>query len=401
MTAAVLILPHQLFDPHPALHRDRRVYLLEASRFFRDDEVPLRCHQQKLALHRASLKACQERLTDQGYTVTYLDFAPDAKLRDLWDQVQKDGVDFLYAADPVDHSLEQSLANGAQAAGVKLQIIETPGFMCSRDEIRAHFQDAGHFHQISFYIQQRQKRGILLEGDKPQGGRWTFDTENRRKLPKDVKVPPPPIVTENSHHLEARSYVADRFADHPGRLEACRYPATHRAAQAWLRDFLEYRLHLFGDYEDAISAEEPVIFHSVLSPLINIGLLTPRQVLDETLAYAGEHPVPLNSLEGFVRQILGWREFVRAVYLLAGERQRQANFFGHTKALPPGFYDGATGILPVDTVIRRVLDTGYAHHIERLMVLGNFLLLCEVDPREVYRWFMDLFIDAYDWVMVP
>lgn len=401
MTTALLILPHQLFDPHPALHRDRLVYLVEAPRFFRDEAVPLRFHQQKIALHRASLKAYQERLADQGYTVRYLDFSPGAEMPGLWERVQEDDVETLAVADPVDFALEQKLEAGAKAAGVKLQVVESPGFICSREEIRSHFQDTSHFHQTSFYIQQRKARGILLEGDKPQGGRWTYDTENRRKLPKDVKVPPPPTVTENDFHLEARGYVADRFADHPGRLEACRYPATHKEAQAWLRDFLENRLSLFGDYEDAISAQEPVIFHSVLSPLINLGLLTPRQVLDETLAYAREHRVPLNSLEGFVRQILGWREFVRAVYFLAGDRQREANFFEHTKALPPGFYDGDTGVLPVDTVIRRVLATGYAHHIERLMVLGNFLLLCEVDPREVYRWFMDLFIDAYDWVMVP
>ena len=401
MTAAALILPHQLFDPHPALSRNRRVYLVEAPRFFRDEEVPLRFHQQKVALHRASLKAFQERLTRGGYTVQYLDFSPDTEMAGLWDRVQADGVAVLHVADPVDNSLEQSLVEGARTTGVKLQITESPGFICSREEIRSHFQDAAHFHQTSFYIHQRKERGVLLEGNKPQGGRWTFDTENRRKLPKDVKVPPPPTISENDFHREARSYVAERFAGHPGHLEACRYPATHEEAQVWLEDFLKNRLSLFGDYEDAISAQEPVLFHSVLSPLINIGLLTPRQVLEETLAYAQEHPVPLNSLEGFVRQILGWREFVRAVYLLAGERQRAVNFFGHTRPLPPGFYEGATGILPLDTVIRRVLDTAYAHHIERLMVLGNFLLLCEVDPKEVYRWFMDLFIDSYDWVMVP
>jgi deoxyribodipyrimidine photolyase-related protein len=301
----------------------------------------------------------------------------------------------------VDHSLEQQLVTGTQIAGLKLQITETPAFVCSREEIRGHFADTTHFHQTSFYIHQRKERGILLKGDKPLGGRWTFDVENRRRLPKDVAVPPPPTVPENDYHREARAYVAEKFADHPGRLDACLYPATHEEAQAWLGDFLKNRLRLFGDYEDAISFQEPVIFHSVLSPLINIGLLTPQQVLEETLAFAQEHPVPLNSLEGFVRQVLGWREFVRAVYLLAGERQKTTNFFGHTRPLPPGFYDATTGVLPLDTVIDRVLATAYAHHIERLMVLGNFLFLCEVDPQEVYRWFMDLFIDAYDWVMVP
>jgi deoxyribodipyrimidine photolyase-related protein len=401
MTTAVIIFPHQLFDSHPALSHKARVYLVEASRFFRDEEVPLRFHRQKLALHRAGLKAFQDLLTGRGHSVRYVDFSGDPQMAGLWALLRQDGMETLHLADPVDVALEQKLEEGARTSGLKLVIAETPAFINSRKEIRAYFQDTTHFHQTSFYIHQRRERGILLEGDKPLGGRWTFDVANRRRLPKDVEVPHPPWIAENDFHREARTYVNDRFPDHPGSLEKCLYPVTHEEARAWLRDFLENRLSLFGDYEDAISAREPVIFHSVLSPLINIGLLTPQQVLDETLAYAREHPVPVNSLEGFVRQVLGWREYVRAVYLMAGERQRAANFFDHTRPLPPGFYDGATGVLPLDTVIRRVLATGYAHHIERLMVLGNFLFLCEVDPREVYRWFMDLFIDSYDWVMVP
>jgi deoxyribodipyrimidine photolyase-related protein len=401
MTHAALILPHQLFDPHPALDRKARVYLMEAPRFFHDAEVPLRCHRQKLALHRASLKAYQEGLISRGHTVHYLDFAVDPKMTGLFNRLRQDGVERLSVADPVDFVLEQKLAQGAEAYGLKLQVTGTPAFICNKEEIQAYFQGASHYHQTSFYIQQRKARGILMDGDKPRGGRWTFDVENRRRLPSGLAVPPPPTIAENKFHREAREYVAARFAGHPGDISVCPYPATHEEARAWLRDFLVNRLGFFGDYEDAMSVREPVLFHSVLSPLINIGLLTPGQILAETLAYAIDHPVPLNSLEGFVRQVLGWREYVRAVYLLAGERQRETNFFGHTQPLPRGFYDGATGVLPVDLVISRVLATGYAHHIERLMVLGNFLLLCEVDPKEVYRWFMDLFIDAYDWVMVP
>jgi deoxyribodipyrimidine photolyase-related protein len=401
MRFAVVVFPHQLFDPHPALKGDRHIYVVEAPRFFRDEKEHLCFHQQKLALHRGSLKAYEARLANQGYTVSYLEFEGDPHLGGFWGRLKKDGVATLYAADPVDHLLEERLKQGAKAAGVKLHFTESPGFLCSQEEIRAHFEGVEHFHHTSFYIHQRKTRGILLDKDKPAGGHWTYDTENRRRLPKEVKVPPPPQVAENEFHREARDYVAAKFSDHPGSLEFCRYPVTHEEAQDWLRDFLENRLKLFGDYQDSISARESVLFHSLLSPLINIGLLTPGQVLEETLAYAQKHRVPLNSLEGFLRQVLGWREYVRAVYLLAGERQRTANFFGHTRQLPPGFYDGTTGVLPLDIVIQRLLETAYAHHIERLMVLGNFLFLCEVDPREVYRWFMDLFIDAYDWVMVP
>jgi deoxyribodipyrimidine photolyase-related protein len=199
----------------------------------------------------------------------------------------------------------------------------------------------------------------------------------------------------------ARNYVSLKFHGHPGETSRFLYPVTHDAAQSWLKDFLTHRLGHFGDYQDAISAREPYLFHSLLSPLLNIGLLTPQQVLEATLAFAKEHPVPLNSLEGFVRQVLGWREYVRAVYLLAGEQQRAGNFWKHHRDLPGAFYTANISIPPVDTIIRRLLATAYAHHIERLMVLGNFMLLAEIDPGAVYRWFMEMFIDAYDWVMVP
>ena len=163
------------------------------------------------------------------------------------------------------------------------------------------------------------------------------------------------------------------------------------------------RLVHFGKYQDAIRRDEPILFHSLLSPALNIGLLTPDQVVNETLQFARarEGTIPLNSLEGFIRQIIGWREFVRGVYTLEGNQQRTINFWGHSRKLPKSFYTGTTGIDPVDSIIARLQESAYAHHIERLMVLGNFMLLCEIDPHEVYRWFMEMFIDAYDWVMVP
>ncbi|NND95556.1 MAG: cryptochrome/photolyase family protein, partial [Flavobacteriales bacterium] len=155
-----------------------------------------------------------------------------------------------------------------------------------------------------------------------------------------------------------------------------------------------------GDYEDAIVKDELILNHSVLTPMMNVGLLTPSYVLQEALDFASENDVPINSLEGFVRQIVGWREFIRGVYEAVGSKERTTNFWGFERKIPQSFYNGTTGIEPVDSVIKKVLRSGYCHHIERLMVLGNFMLLCEFDPDEVYRWFMELFIDAYDWVMV-
>jgi deoxyribodipyrimidine photolyase-related protein len=172
-------------------------------------------------------------------------------------------------------------------------------------------------------------------------------------------------------------------------------------AQKWLDNFLAERFEKFGVYEDAIVQKESVLYHSVLSPMLNIGLLTPQQIIDETLRVSAAKNIPLNSLEGFIRQIVGWREFIRLVYEREGTKQRTTNYWKFKRKISTSFWTGDTGIAPIDSTIKKVLKTGYAHHIERLMVLGNFMLLCEFDPDEVHKWFMEMFIDAYDWVMVP
>jgi deoxyribodipyrimidine photolyase-related protein len=252
-----------------------------------------------------------------------------------------------------------------------------------------------------FYIAQRKRLKILVREEKPTGGKWSFDRENRRKIPKDIRIPARPSPESDRFIEEAKRYVEKHFPENPGSVDDFFYPVTHKASERWLKDFLREKLDFFGDYQDAILKDEPFLFHSVLTPMLNIGLLTPDQIVKETLAYAEEHSVPLNSLEGFIRQIIGWREFMRAVYVLKGEEERTTNFFQHKRKLPESFYDGTTGLAPVDAVIQRLLQYAYTHHIERLMILGNIMLLCEIDPDEVYRWFMELFIDASDWVMVP
>ena len=235
----------------------------------------------------------------------------------------------------------------------------------------------------------------------PEGGKWSYDEENRKKLPKGVDVPQFYIPQTNDYVKEAKSYVENNYSDNPGSTDDFIYPVTHYQAEEWLADFIEKRLNKFGDYEDALSGKSLILFHSALTPALNIGLLTPKQVIETVMDANKETSIPLNSLEGFIRQIIGWREFMRGVYLSEGTYQRTNNYFDHKRPIPKQFWTGETGIGPVDDVILKVLDHSYAHHIERLMVMGNFMLLCEFDPDEIYRWFMELFIDAYDWVMVP
>jgi deoxyribodipyrimidine photolyase-related protein len=279
----------------------------------------------------------------------------------------------------------------------------SPLFLNTSEEIASWFSGKKRMFQTDFYKHQRQSRNILLENQqKPVGGKWTYDDENRLKYPKGKTPPKVDFPKPNAFYTEAVAYTEKYFPDNYGKLNSnCIYPATHTECKSWLEDFLKTRFSEFGAYEDAIVSQEIILHHSILTPMLNVGLLTPQFILDETLKYASTHEIPLNSLEGFIRQIVGWREFIRAVYELKGTTERTRNYWGFKRKIPASFWNGTTGIEPLDSTIKKVLETGYCHHIERLMVLGNFMLLCEFDPDQVYRWFMELFIDAYDWVMVP
>jgi deoxyribodipyrimidine photolyase-related protein len=243
---------------------------------------------------------------------------------------------------------------------------------------------------------------LILKG-KPQGGQWSFDDENRKKIPKkeyeNIPVDPEPL--ENKYITEAKKYVDEKFADNPGEYDKFWFPIDRESAQKWLEQFLEHRFYKFGDYEDAITESHHVLYHSILSPLLNVGLLKPLDVVNQALDFASKNDIPLNSVEGFVRQIIGWREYIRLQYELNGTKMRNDNLWNHKEKLAKGFWTGQTEIEPLDNVIKKINETGYLHHIERLMIVGNFMFLLQTDPKEVYRWFMSLSIDSYDWVMVP
>jgi len=395
MPAAALVYPHQLFADHPAVRGAGLVVLVEDPLYF----TQYRFHRQKLVLHRAGMKRFAAELERKGVAVQYLDAADLPDSRAVAGHLAKWKVKAARVVDPCDDWLAARLAEGCRDRGIALETLPDPHFLTPAAEVEGFAAGKKKLFFTDFYIQQRKRLGVLLDGGKPTGGKWSFDPENRKKLPRGAAVPLVAAPAEDDFVRDAREYVRDRFPDAPGDDAPFRYPTSPAAAAAGLADFVRHRLGQFGDYEDAISRGHNTLFHSVLTPALNTGLLSPRQVLDAALAHAAR--VPLNSLEGFVRQVIGWREFVRLVYLTRGRRQRTRNYWGLTRDVPAAFYDGTTGIDPVDHVVRRVLRTGYCHHIERLMILGNFLLLCDVSPDAVYRWFMELFIDAYDWVMVP
>ncbi len=405
MKSAVLIFPHQLFRDHPGLTEDpAEVHLIEDSLFFGDRRYPRRFHQQKLWLHHASMKRWAKSLEQKHPRVEYVDYAADNDpLERSLKNVVGRGVRRVVIADPCDFLLKKRLRRATERFGLDLQMVESPGFLNSCSINDRYRDENGRWAMAEFYKFQRRRLEILVDRDEPVGGKWSFDQDNRKKVPKSLlgSLPKIPTVDHDTIDEAARDHIRGSFPNNPGRLDRLIFPTSHDDADDWLRDFLRHRLERFGDYEDAIEEGESWLWHGVLTPLLNVGLLTPAEVVEATLDHADRHEVPLNSLEGFLRQVIGWREFMRATYVDLGVTMRTTNHWGHRRKIPSCFYDASTGIDPIDDVIRRVLDTGYCHHIERLMVLGGFMFLCEFDPDEIYRWFMELFVDAYDWVMVP
>ena len=401
MKSINLIFPHQLFQESPLFERNAPVIIIEEYLFFKQYKF----HKQKIAFHRASMKRYADFLQkEKNLEVRYVESTEEiSDIRFLIPELKDQGVEHIKYIDPTDNWLEKRLENKLFENGIKSTKYPSPLFLNTKADLAPFFKSGKKkFFQKTFYTEQRQLRNILVNPDgTPTGGKWSFDAENRKKY--EAKKTPPAIQFPDidEYYKEAKTYVETHFSDNLGNLTPYQlYPTNFDTTRAWLDQFFEQRFMEFGKYEDAIVAEHGILNHSVLTPMLNVGLITPREVIDACLLYAEENKVPINSTEGFVRQIIGWREFIRGIYETSGSKARTTNFWKFKKKIPASFYDGTTGIPPIDLTIKKVLETGYCHHIERLMVLGNFMMLCEFDPDEVYKWFMELFIDSYDWVMV-
>jgi deoxyribodipyrimidine photolyase-related protein len=398
MQKAHIVFPHQLFQKIPVQKNEAVIYIVEEFLFFKQYKF----HKQKLIFHRASMKAYEAYLIHEGFECCYIEaHQTESDIRNLIALLASKNIESISYTDVCDNWLEKRINQTASLHQIQTQVFTSPLFINTVESIHSYFDTKKRYYQTDFYIHQRKQQKILVAtNEQPLEGKWTFDTENRLKYPKDKKAPLVPKITKNQFYQEATQYVSQHFPENYGR-DSMVYPTTFQEAEQWLEYFLESRFYDFGIYEDAIVASEVLLHHSMLTPLLNVGLLLPMQVIQKAINYAEQHAIPYNSLEGFVRQILGWREFIRAIYIREGSMQRTKNFWGFTRKLPQSFYDGTTGIKPIDKTIQKLLDTGYNHHIERLMVLSNFMLLCEINPDDVYQWFMEMYIDAYDWVMVP
>ena len=402
----IWILGDQLTHAHAALAtrtpRDARVLMIES----RLRGTQHRYHKLKLVLVYSAMRHFAAELRARGWTVDYVPLEAnrtfDTAVRE---HVAATGCRQLLMEEPNSFGEADVVVALAEAAGVTLTRLPGTQFLITRDDFRDWATGQKRLLMEQHYRRLRRRFGWLMQPDgEPVGGAWNFDAENRATFAAWTKAgrPRPSADLHESPDdvtREVMALVEREFPDHPGRADRFWLPVDRAGAMRWLNVFVRERLPRFGTFEDLMSADEPFLFHSVLSPLINIGLLSPRECVEAAVSAYSRGEAPLNSVEGFVRQVIGWREFVNGVYWLRGPDYLQLNALEATRPLPAWFYSGETPLNCLQQVLRQTLDLGWNHHIQRLMVLSNFCLLSGIRPQDALRWFLEMYVDAFDWVM--
>ena len=349
------------------------------------------------------MKLYETFLRNRGLDVEYIDFKYMNTLSKKIANIQN-----IIYYDTVDHLLESKLSE--LLIGKNVVKLENQGFICSNDDLSEYLKSRSKvkrkFFHNDFYRWQRKRLNILIDEDGGYlGGKLSFDKNNRQKYPSGkIKYPSYHKTSNNTIIDESKKYVKTTFPNYLGNLDEFNHISfDFDDAKEKLNDFIKYRLLHFGDLEDIMDSNNPFIYHSLLSSSLNIGLITPMFVIDSAISYYKQNTntVDINDIEGFIRQVLGWREYYRFVYNYQYDELTSSNYLNHKNKLAPSWYSGNTGLEPLDQNIRVAFKYGYLHHIIRLMVVGQLMLLCEIEPNEMYKWFMEFAIDSYDWVMVP
>ena len=400
MPSAIVIWGTQLtIEHHSALQAwpDAPVFMIES----RSISQKYKFHKQKLAFVLTAMREYADELRAFGRTVHYLKMDDNANdwFTSLDSLCETHDIKTLIVMRQNDRPPQIKLEQWCKDHGIALEITPNQLFLTSA----ADFSDwAGQHKRLQmeqFYRWQRQRLSILMQPDgQPMGGKWNYDSENRKPLPKNIQLPALELPKPSNHRGEVIALIDKHFPDHPGSLETNWLPTSRLQARAWLKDFLHTRMPHFGDYEDAMLKGETFLYHSALSAMMNVGLLHPQEIIDGAL----KSEAPLASKEGFVRQIIGWREFMFGLYHYKPLAWKHENFFENNKTLPDWWWQlKGSPEPPLEDVLNRLEQYGYSHHIERLMVLGNYMLLSQYSPQAVYDWFMTMYVDAYEWVMVP
>lgn len=406
MTILVPILGDQLSFDIASLRdvdRDQAVVLMME---VADETVYVRHHKAKIALILSAMRHHAAALEGAGWRVDYVRLDDPENSGSFTGEVaraiSRHDPDRIIVTEAGEWRVQAMLESWETIFGTPVEIRPDDRFLCSHAEFAAWADERKQLRMEFFYRDMRRKTGLLLTKDgKPEGGQWNFDKENRKAADRDLLMPRPAQFAPDAVSEEVLALVARRFADHPGKLDAFAFAVTREQALAAQARFLDEALAGFGDNQDAMLVGEPFLWHAHLSPYINIGLLDPIALCREVEARYRAGKVPLNAAEGFIRQVIGWREYVRGIYWWTGPDYVRRNALGAKRPLPGFYWTGETDMRCLAEAIGQTLDLAYAHHIQRLMITGNFALLIGADPAEVHRWYLEVYADAYEWVELP
>ena len=362
-------------------------------------------HPQKIALILSAMRHFARALESRGVRVDYIRLDDPANTQGFSGEVARAVARHkparLIATEPGEWRVRQEMEGWEAALGLPVEIRDDTRFLADLGFFRRWAQGKKQLRMEFFYREMRRATGFLMQGSEPEGGAWNYDAENRKPLPKGLVPPAPPRFAPDGITQEVMALIAREFPAHFGSLSGFNWPVTAAEARRALDSFITERLPRFGDYQDALAEGEATLFHSLVSTSLNIGLLLPREVCAAAEAAYRAGRVPLNAAEGFIRQVLGWREYVRGLYWFKMPGYGATNSLGAHRPLPGFYWRGDSGMRCMDAAIGQTRDLAYAHHIQRLMVTGNFALLAGIDPLQVQEWYLAVYADAFEWVELP
>ena len=359
-------------------------------------------HKKKLVLVFSAMRHFAKELQEKGVSVTYskINKSQDNFTKELSSQCKKIQPKRIVITHPGEYRVLQEIKKWEKVLKIPVSIVDDDRFFCTIDEFKKWTEGRKELRMESFYQMMRKKYQILIDNNgKPKGGKWNYDIKNRKSLPKNHPDIPKPLQHKpDDITKQVIAEVKEKFPKHFGDLEPFWFAVTHEQAKKSLNDFIKNRLSMFGPYEDAMAQEESFLYHSVLSMYLNIGLLEPKQIINKVLEKDG---IKVESVEGFVRQILGWREYIRGIYWYTMPKYSKTNYFDAKNKLPKFYWTGNTEMNCIKNCIEQTIKESYAHHIQRLMITGNFALIAGIKPEEVCEWYLSVYADAYEWVELP
>jgi deoxyribodipyrimidine photolyase-related protein len=405
MRNLVLVLGDQLTESLSSLRdfdREQDIVLMVE---VRAEAIYVNKHQQKIAFVLSAMRHFAEKLRGSGYPIDYVGFEDEGNSGDFTGELKRalarHRPERVLVTEPGEWRVLEIMRGWQADLDIPVLIRPDDRFLCSRDDFADWARDRKLFRMEHFYREMRKRTGLLMEDGKPAGGQWNYDAENRKALPKGEKLPRRLRFEPDAITTEVIGLVSRHFGKHFGALEPFGWAVTRTDALAALSHFLADCLPRFGDYQDAMKTDEPFIYHAIISPYLNIGLLTAREVCDAAVAEWTAGRAPINAVEGFVRQILGWREYVRGLYFHLMPKYVSGNHLAADRPLPWFYWSGETDMHCVAATVEDTHRHAYAHHIQRLMITGNFALLAGLRPAEVEAWYLGVYIDAFEWVELP